>query len=139
MNDHEPMKTHIYRRLFSLCVALILVCLAGTSVALMPPHVTGTNIKDGVLEGSKLVVDGYSLGYTDFKTQFSLVHAKTGKAVTSERDVACKMEGDCKRDRPGSCQERCTVTIRLKDVKADERLELKFLDFKATITVKARK
>ena len=119
-----------------LGLSAFFICLASTSLALMPPHVTGTNIKGGVLDGNRLVIDGYSLGYADFKTEFSLSQVKTGNKVRHERKLTCKMEGDCKTDRDGSCQERCKLAITLKGVQSGAALELRFLELKTTFSVK---
>ena len=60
---------------------------------------------------------------------------KTGNKVSHERKLTCKMEGDCKTDRDGSCQERCKLAITLKGVQPGEALELRFLDLKTTFSV----
>jgi hypothetical protein len=129
------MKTNVRRSLVSLMALALIAVAAGSAWALMPPHVTGTNIKDGVLDGKVLTIRGYSLGYSDLKSDLSLLRTTNGQAVKHTRKLTCTMEGDCKSDRPGSCQERCELKLTLVEVKNGESFNVTFLDLKKTFDV----
>ena len=130
-----PMKTNTYRLLVGFGICFVLTLVAGVSFALMPPHVTGTNIKEGVLQGDQLVIRGYSLGYSDLDKDLSLTRTKSGQTVKHTRKLTCKMEGDCKSDRPGSCQARCELKLTLTHVKNNASYKVGFLDLNQTFKV----
>ena len=113
--------------------------MTGASLAIMPPHTTGTNIEKGTLRGTQLVIDGYSLNYTDVEKDVSIVNVATGKAVKVTGETACRGEGDCDGGPPGSCQQRCTLTVTIKGAKAGDKLKLKFLDLQVSFVLAAEK
>ncbi len=123
-----------------LFIALVLILLPSVALALMPPHVDGTNIKDGVLVGNALILRGYSLKYTDVKKDLSLTYAKTKRTAAWTHKMDCQWEGKCDEDsRPGSCQLACVLTVSLDQVKAGTSLQLKYLDVNQTFQLKAAK
>ena len=132
------MKTSSVRHFLFLSVLLGATLIASAGLALMPPHVTGTNIKEGVLHGEELVIRGYSLGYSDLDKDLSVTRTKGAQAVKHKRNLTCTMEGDCKSDRPGSCQERCELKLTLTDVKHHASYKVRFLGlnqlFKVVLT-----
>ncbi|MDP6946126.1 MAG: hypothetical protein QF464_18400 [Myxococcota bacterium] len=116
--------------------ALVAAALLTTSAwALMPPHVTGTNLRDGVLKGTTLVIRGATLSASDPKKELSIVDEKTDKPASWTHDVSCKWVGDCERGVPGSCQEQCTLTVTLEKVTDGARLKLDFLDLRTVFRV----
>jgi len=119
---------------------LVLILLPSVALALMPPHVDGTNIKDGALVGDTLILRGYSLKYTDVKKDLTLTNVKTRKAAQWTHKMDCKWEGKCDEDsRPGSCQLACVLTVSLDKVKSGTSLQLKYLDVNQTFQLKAAK
>jgi len=120
-------------RLFILFVFLLSPAVV---LALMPPHVDGTNIKKGALFGHTLVLHGYSLKYTKVQKDLSLTDVKTKKAVRWTHKMDCQWEGDCDTDRPGSCQQRCTLTVTLEKATVGSTLKLQYLDVNQIFTLK---
>ena len=118
---------------------LVFILTPAVALALMPPHVDGTNIKEGKLVGHTLVLHGYSLKYTKVKKDLSLTDVKTKKTVVWTHKMDCQWEGDCDNDRPGSCQLRCTLTLTLDKANLGSTLKLKYLDVNQTFTLKAAK
>ncbi|MEC9071468.1 MAG: hypothetical protein VX938_03775 [Myxococcota bacterium] len=128
---------HWTARILGLVTSLGLLC--ATAWALMPPHVTKTNITDGVLKGHHLVITGYSLSYTDVPKELSLTYAKDKKALSWKHSMKCTEEGKCDEDSPpGSCQLRCELTVSLSGVKDGDSLRLKYLDLNQLFQVKAK-
>lgn len=125
-------------RLLGAISTLAILCTSAW--ALMPPHVTSTNIAGGVLEGEELVVKGYSLTYTDVPKELSLTHAKDKKAVSWKHKMACAEEGRCDDSAPpGSCQLRCVLTVTLSGLKDGDTLRLRYLDLDTTFRMKGEK
>ena len=126
---------HWTARILGLVTSLGLLC--ATAWALMPPHVTQTNITDGVLKGHHLVITGYSLTYTDVPKELSLTYATDpNKTVSWKHAMKCTEEGKCDEDAPpGSCQLRCVLTVSLSEIKDGEPLRLRYLDQDTTFRV----
>ena len=115
-------------RVFRWSVLLVGLLWSTLAVALMPPHVTGTNIKDGVLTGSTLIIKGATLSATKVPTALQLTDVTTRRPVPWTHEQTCKWVGECESGRPGSCQEACVLTIAMKDVRSGARLRVRFLD-----------
>ena len=108
--------------------------------ALMPPHVDGTNITGGVLEGTTLIVRGYSLEFSELPKDLLITHTEDGRSVVWKHQVECTQEGDCTGDAPpGACQLRCVLTVTLSGLKDGDRLQVKYLDLNTTFEVKLKK
>ena len=109
---------------------------AASAFALMPPHVTSIDPADGgTLTGKTVRIVGYSLEYTDLPKEFIIVDTATGKAVRFEHALSCQWVGECKDDKPGSCQQRCDLTVTLAATTPGQKLRLRYLDTEATFTV----
>ena len=115
-------------------IIVVALCASGTW-ALMPPHVSGTNLKDGVLEGANLILRGHTFSASDPKAELTLVDAATRAPARWTHEMSCAWVGDCESGRPGSCQEACTLTVTLLGVADGARLEVAFLDLKQTFRV----
>ena len=105
----------------------------------MPPHVTGSNLQDGVLQGSTLILRGKTFSASDPTAELSLVDAATRAPVRWTHEITCEWVGDCTSGRPGSCQESCTLDVSLLGVRDGARLEVAFLDLKVTFRVASAK
>ena len=126
-------------RISQLFLLFVLILSPAAALAVMPPHVDGTNIKGGILTGNTLVLRGYSLKYTNVPKDLSLTDVNTKKAAVWTHSMDCQWEGDCDDDRPGSCQLRCTLTITLDKAQSGTTLKLRYLDVKQTFTLKTAK
>ena len=135
LNDHGLMRTNTCRRFVSLGLFVALTFVASTSLALMPPHVTGTNVKNGVLDGKTLIIRGYTLGYSELKKDLSITRTDDGQVVKFKHELTCKQEGDCRRGPPGSCQERCELKVTLVGAKHGLTYTVTYLDLKQTFKV----
>ena len=108
---------------------VMLLCLLSSSVALalMPPHVTGTNVREGVLTGSSLVIKGMTLSARKVSDALVLTDTATSKPSPWTHAMRCDWVGECESGRPGSCQESCTLTLTLKAPDGAE-LRVRYLD-----------
>jgi hypothetical protein len=123
------MKNPLRHSATLLLASIAVLLLSSSAFALMPPHVKSTNVKDGVLEGSELILHGYSLKYTDLPKDLVITDANTkNKKVSFTHKLNCKWVGECDDDRPGSCQLKCVLRVTLDGVKHGARLRLRYLD-----------
>ena len=121
-------------------VTLVIAFMIAPAWALMPPHVDGTNIAGGVLEGNTLVVRGYSLEFSELPKDLVLTHTEDGRSVAWKHQVECTQEGNCTGDAPpGACQLRCVLTVTLSGLKDGDRLQVKYLDLNTTFDIKLKK
>lgn len=117
------------KRTLMRAMALLTLLLAGSAHALMPPHVTGTNIKAGTLTGNTLIVRGYSLQHASPKRALRVTRLLSKTPLKVRSTLHCKSVGDCGPDAPpGACQERCEVHAILVDTQPGDRLEMSFID-----------
>jgi len=122
------MEQALDRSVNLVLATLVVMLLSASAHALMPPHVTSTNIKDGVLQGTVLLIDGYSLEYTDVPKELVITNGATKKPVPFTHKHDCKWVGECHKDKEGSCQLKCALQVSLKGVKNHSRLTLRYLD-----------
>ena len=118
-------------------IALLLLC--GSALAVMPPHVTGTNVKDGVLKGHELIIHGYSLNHTNVTRELVITHATTKKMVLYTHKHNCKWVGKCDKGPPGSCQLKCILRVTLPGVENGARFHLRYLGTKLAFRVALKK
>ena len=94
---------------------------------MMPPHLTGTTPPhDGTLVGDTLVIDGWSLVYTEPDADLKVVDVATGAPLpfTWEMDANDVGEGD----QPGAVQVRCALRVKVAELTAGQRCRLEYLD-----------
>jgi hypothetical protein len=99
--------------------------------AVMPPHLTGSEPEEGgILDGSTITFQGFSLNYADLK-ELKITDLDTGKAVPFSTDLACKLVGEGLKEKdppPGSVQRSCTLDVNLSQVIAGHHYRVQFLD-----------
>ncbi len=118
----------------SLQIVAFLAVTGATSVAaaLMPPHTTDSDPKNGGdLQGRTVIFYGYSLDYAEKKAD--VVDLRGNRRVPATVEVHCRWQG--KGDCEGCQQQRCEARVSLAAVEKDHRYRITYLD--VTITVRA--
>ena len=115
-------------------IVSILFMANGLILALMPPHLSGSDPEDGgILKGNTVIIYGYSLGYASFKG-LKVKDTTTGKKVTFTKELDCKDINKCKgrknSDMPGCWQEKCQLKIKINKVISGHSYEVHFLKSK---------
>ena len=107
-------------------VALAWCLTSGLALALMPPHLTGSQPPDnGTLDKPEILIFGYTLGMVDLENM-KVTDAADGQQVKTSANLDCEWEGT--GNMPGARQQRCTVKITLEKACPGHTYEVFFLD-----------
>ncbi len=122
----------MFRRSLQIVAVLALTWAPSVASALMPPHTTDSDPKDGGdLQGRTVTFQGYSLDYAEKKAD--VIDLRGNRRVPATVEVECRWQG--KGDCPGCQQQRCEARVTLAAVEKDHRYRITYLDL--TITVRA--
>ncbi len=94
---------------------------------MMPPHLSGTP----TLDGSTLVIEGYSLNYTDPESELTVTDIDSGDALPFEAALAKVREdrsGGSANPPPGAIQYRCVLTVQLQGVQSGHTYRVAYVD-----------
>ena len=94
---------------------------------MMPPHLSG----EPTLTGNTLVLQGYSLNYTDPDSELSVVDVDSGEALlfaATVEQVRQDRSGGAANPPPGSIQYRCILTAKLQGVELGQTYRVSFVD-----------
>jgi hypothetical protein len=100
---------------------------------MMPPHLRGAP----TLAGDTLVLEGYSLNYTDPASELTVVDVATGEALAFDATLEETREdrsGGAMNPPPGAIQFRCTLTVRLQGVQPGHTYRVRYVDEAFEIT-----
>ena len=118
--------------LFLLFMMLAFLVSPSPSLAIMPPHITGSVPESGgVLTADTVLLQGYTL-YRPEQDQLELLDATSGEPAAWEvAGLTCRDEGDWEKAQTddGAIQFNCDLAIRLLDPVPGHAYTLTFLDW----------
>lgn len=121
-------------------LALAALLVPAAAVALMPPHIRGSDPEDGeMLVGDTIELYGYSLRYVDLDEELEVVDETAGEPAPHDRDLECEWTDATRAptalSAPGERQLACTLEIALREVTPCHEYRVSLLN--TTIRVEA--